>query len=137
MVLTKIVDGISVDLTPGEEAARISEEAANDVARLRESLRLQFISEGVARVDAVWPELQALFGDRMVEAMNFIESLVTHGLVSFSGADAGVVLAKDIRDFVKNDAIPLVNGMTTLAELQAVDPNAPAPFGVGQPPWPV
>ncbi len=137
MVLTKIVDGINVELTPEEEAARISEEANNDIARLRERLREQFISAGVARVDVVWPELQALYGDRMIEAMNFIESLVTHGLVSFSGADAGVVLTRDIRDFVRNDAIPLVNGMTTLAELQAVDPGAPAPFGVGQPVWPV
>lgn len=137
MALTELKDGKRTEMTPQAEADYLAFQAGRTLQLEKIELRAQFVDEAIVRVRAVWPQLEALFGDRMIEGMDFVESLVTHGLLSFTGADAGALLTRDIRDFVKSDAVPLINAIITQAELDAVDPLLAEPFGPGGPAWPV
>ncbi len=68
------------------------------------------------------------------ERIEFLLSIAN--MLDTASMDAAQTLAKDILLYTKNTAIPKVNAVTNLADLNAIDPTAADPFGDGTA-WPI
>lgn len=128
MVLTVTENGVRRDATATEIADRGTLDTAGAVDALigaRDVKVREFLDEGVSRVAAEVPDWDSLTA---------IKTAAGAWPALAAGATPEMLAAKNIYLYVRATAIPAVEAMTVIADIEAVDPTDPEPF-LGQP-WP-
>ena len=92
------------------------------LTKLKDLKRVDFMTEGVARIAAQVPDWDSL------EAIKTAAGLWP---AISGGATPAMILAKDIYLYVRNAVPPKLAALTTQAALEAIDPTAADPFGDG------
>ncbi len=115
-----------VTLSAADESAVLAKRAVNEITGLKETLRARFEDEMVVRAKAQVPEFDN------IETLKAVAGLWPS---IGAGAPAAQKASRDIFVFARATAIPKVDAMTTAAQLRAVDPELPDPFGDGTT-WP-
>ncbi len=128
MVMTVVENGIRRNATEEEIADREAHNIAGAQAELitaRAAKVREFINEGVVRIAAQVPDWDT------IEA---VKAVAGAWPALAAAATAEMIAAKDIYLYVRAAAIPAVEAMMVIADIEAVDPTDAEPF-LGQP-WP-
>lgn len=118
----------SATLSSAEEAAATTV-VSNHVPALkreRNSVRTEFINEGLVRISSQVPDWNT------IEAIKTVAGIWP---AISSSASPAMLLAKDIYIYIRNTVPSKLAAVITKVELDAIDPTTTDPFGDGTP-WP-